>query len=1224
VPAPANDNFASAEVISGASGSTTGTTFDATDQGTPEGSNDQSVWYKFTAPSTGWFRFYIEDAEIAFNGTGPGDSTLAYMQLYPDGALAAMTDANAIAYAHISGADQDINVVALLTSGQVYYLRLKSIEQFAIVNWSSYAFTLRWGTISTPANDDLASASSLGSIPIAATISTKNATFEAGEVDTPTVGTKHQSVWYKFTPSTTGRYRISVADASIVHDGLNGPDVGTFPSYFRVIIGTVSGSVFTPLTTWEGLDFINATDQEGSAERFAFYPDLTASTEYHLHVFSGFDQKYLGGGYQFNGTTVSFDLEIDLQDVPANDLFANAEVLSTTLPGSTAGTTRDAEMESGEAVINTGGDIQSVWYKFTPTVTGLYRFRSLFANNVYNGDSFPDQGSIAIGISPTTTMAGFTSASLLPAAGQYGQIFSNPNAFNYGQHLVSVADLTSATPYYIRVWSYQTSNIINKNTMSFLLQWEMITPAANDDFADRIVITGASGTQGFDLTGASTETDEPFSFYWNEDFTTGDQFADMASVWYEWVAPSSGWFEFKVETDSTVAPDIAIYTGSALNALTPIARNAGGTYSDDNPNNGGTTIRINATASTNYKIQIAVTKTQANSFDSAGALEWVTASAPTGDITTTAVTPSAGFFRPNNFGNTDNELPPDWLARLTPHGEFWYTEGRVGRSKWFKYDAPADVEVEIRAELYDLAGRFTYSEFALLAYKGANFASLTAATTTDAEDAVMLGAEGPATTIASDEVMFIDATLGETVWVCLVGLFDLDLNANASGLAIPEIDCPQVELDLMIDTGAPANDTRSAVLGLPNDHNYWLALSHYQNWNTFREAGQGVGSTLGATADVGEPAHAGFTATRSVWYMMYIPKPGDYKLWVESAVDCVMAIYNYDGTVSLGSLVVSDDDSGPGNQPEVTHTFGEADDNKWYWVAIDSRTAGEFTFNYQRQSTGTPPANDNFASAVVISSLPFSQAGSTIGAIAEPAEHDAEMLGSGPKDTVWYKYVAPANGRLKVKATLPSNVNEDAYVYIDVWKGTTLANLVRITPPDDLRGFFSFFDTAAELEAQAVTPELDSGETYYIRVQSESGGSEDFTIYVDEAAVYLNLQASGLDEMHGVLIDDAEVYLNLQHSGVEVFDAALSLDAAEVYLNLTASGIEFKAFEYTDSATVPLNLEASEPHECFFPLEPSWTVNGIRKWQYGGKRKFSADGTRRWTWLEGEGLPQEC
>ena len=353
---------------------------------------------------------------------------------------------------------------------------------------------------------------------------------------------------------------------------------------------------------------------------------------------------------------------------------------------------------------------------------------------------------------------------------------------------------------------------------------------------------------------------------------------------------------------------------------------------------------------------------------------------------------------------------------------------------------------------------------------------------------------------------------------------------------------------------------------------------------------------------------------------------------MESAVDCVLGVYGDtaggSGT-TLADLVLldDDDDSGTGNWPELTVPlvsigapyFGA------YWIAVDSKTEGDFTLKFQLQHIGTPPGNDNFASATVIGSIPYTASGSTVSATAEPNEREAQGLGAGPKDSVWYKYVATFNGTLKIKATC-NTANDDAYVYVDAWHGTALDTITRNPdpPPLDLRGFFGHFDTALQLDSEAIAVDVVSGQTYYIRVQTESGGSEDFTIYIESQAVNIDIQASGIDEMHGTLLDAATPYVDIQISGTDIYHLSAATDAATVPIDIQVASVDIAAKEYTDLATVYYNISI-DSHDC----QTTWGPDQLSARCY---RRLEATSLGRWNGTQcyrrfeviaGDGL-EEC
>ena len=538
----------------------------------------------------------------------------------------------------------------------------------------------------------------------------------------------------------------------------------------------------------------------------------------------------------------------------------------------------------------------------------------------------------------------------------------------------------------------------------------------------------------------------------------------------------------------------------------------------------------------------------------------------------------------------------------------------------------------------------------LIVYKGANYASLTTpkikGTTVDAAMMVIQGGFTGTGTVhaalmsldtpgsSNGEVnMQVDVTAGETLWICLFGLYD---NATWIDSFTDSLDATQFELDLHVPSAAPANDVWSAV-GTSGPYQYNLRKDVYSEGSAvYPEAGKRVGTTLGATAEVGEASRAGFAATRSVWYSWDPWYDQDTRTWeftVDSAVDCVLGIYRVGGGGVLSTLFVSDDDSGTGDTPLINFVpndhYNPAIGGNGYAIVVDSKTEGSFTLKYRRLSSATPPANDDFANATVIGSLPYSGSGTTVGATTEPDEHTAQELGTGPRDTVWYKYVATFNGRLKIKTPCTSYL-EDAYVYVDTWRGTTIDTLVRDPNPPPVgpgsgifRGFFNYFDTPAEIDAAAISLDVVSGQTYYIRVQTESGGSETFDILAEVDANYVHIQPSGSEEFHGNILDSAEVLIDIQVSGVEHYSTIT--DAATVNVDIqTFALVEIKAFEFKDVGTVYYNISI-DSHDCQTKWDPSQlSAYGRRRYETRTNGRWNGTrGFRRYDVIGGDGL-EEC
>jgi acid phosphatase type 7 len=89
----------------------------------------------------------------------------------------------------------------------------------------------------------------------------------------------------------------------------------------------------------------------------------------------------------------------------------------------------------------------------------------------------------------------------------------------------------------------------------------VLDPLANDNFVNRIVLTGPSVSITGANTGATTEAGEP----------TGSGFNTWgATLWWRWTAPATGRAVINT-TGSSFNTSLGIYTGSAVNALNQVA-----------------------------------------------------------------------------------------------------------------------------------------------------------------------------------------------------------------------------------------------------------------------------------------------------------------------------------------------------------------------------------------------------------------------------------------------------------------------------------------------------------------------------------------------------------------------------------------------------------------------------------------------------------------------------
>jgi hypothetical protein len=314
--------------------------------------------------------------------------------------------------------------------------------------------------------------------------------------------------------------------------------IDTSGSNYDTLLAVYTGNAVNALTT------VASNDDCCGGQTSKVTVSATSGTTYQIAV----------DGY--SGKTGSVTLNWNLVGAPANDMFANGQLLSGT-SGTASGTNAGASKESGEPkhAGNAGG--ASIWYRWTATAststtidTSGSNFDTLLA--VYTGSSVDSLTTIAsnddVSKKDSTSKATFT-----PVAG---------------------------TTYQIAVDGY------NGATGSVTLHW-IQNSAANDMFANAQAISGQSGSATGSTTYATKESGEP-----NHAGNAGG-----ASIWYRWVAPSAG--SVTVDTSgSSFDTLLGIYTGNSVSALTTIA------YNDDAPGVKTSKIAFPVVSGTTYLIAV--------------------------------------------------------------------------------------------------------------------------------------------------------------------------------------------------------------------------------------------------------------------------------------------------------------------------------------------------------------------------------------------------------------------------------------------------------------------------------------------------------------------------------------------------------------------------------------------------------------------------------------------
>ena len=540
---PANDNFANAQVISGNSGAASGNNVAATKEaGESEHAGNEggkSIWYRWTAPSSGIW---------ALNTTGSTFDTL----------LAVYTGSSVDALTLIAAND---NTAGGTNSSLAFAAGADTVYRIAVDGFR--------GLGGTPAN-----------------ASSGNVTLDWAASTAPVISS--------FTPAS------AAAGSSVTING--GNFVGATVTFNGVAASaTVNSSVL-----------ITATVPAGATTG-----PIRITTP--------------------NGTAVSAT-DFTVVNPPANDQFSSAQVITGT-SGSVSGRNTDASKELNEPnhAGNAGG--RSIWYTWTAPSSGRWTFDTV--NSSFDTLLAIYTGSGGGGLTPvasnddagpgTVSRAAFTATastvyrialdgrngdsgstmlnwaftpnppsitSFAPTSGGVGSTvvltgvnFTGATGVRLNGVLVSAfsadsdAQITLTVP--LGVNSGPISVATPNGTAVSAQPFTVTSGPANDQFAGAQVLDGHTAIVAGQNVAATKEAGEP------------DHAGDPGgrSVWYRWTAPSSGTWALDT-AGSSFDTTLAVYTGSAVNALTPIASN------DDARWDRSSRLTFAATAGTTYRITV--------------------------------------------------------------------------------------------------------------------------------------------------------------------------------------------------------------------------------------------------------------------------------------------------------------------------------------------------------------------------------------------------------------------------------------------------------------------------------------------------------------------------------------------------------------------------------------------------------------------------------------------
>ena len=319
--------------------------------------------------------------------------------------------------------------------------------------------------------------------------------------------------------------------------------INTFGSDFDTTLGIYTGSALNNL-----IEVASNNDGGNGLPQSAVAFDAVAGTTYQIAVDG------------FRAQTGNIDLTVNL--IPdSNDDFADRITLGgieTSISGTNAGFTGEVgEPDHAEA----SGLSNSAWWTWVAPFSGVTAIDTF-------GSDFD------------TTLAVYTGA----AVDTLAEVASNDDSGGELQSAVAF-DAVAGTAYQIAV----AGNNVDSGTIDLKLS---LVPDNNDDFADRITLTGTLASDEVSNIGFTGEPGEP---------DHADVSDVLNSAWWTWTAPTSAQVlldTFGSDFDTT----LAVYTGTDLDTLVEVAAN-----DDSESFDGGTTqsaVAFDAVAGTTYQIAV--------------------------------------------------------------------------------------------------------------------------------------------------------------------------------------------------------------------------------------------------------------------------------------------------------------------------------------------------------------------------------------------------------------------------------------------------------------------------------------------------------------------------------------------------------------------------------------------------------------------------------------------
>ena len=595
-----------------------------------------------------------------------------------------------------------------------------------------------------------------------------------------------------------------------------------------------------------------------------------------------------------------------------------------------------------------------------------------------------------------------------------------------------------------------------KNPISASFLFSIVSPPANDDFADRLVLaSGTTQTTGTNRS-ASSEPGEP----------RNPSVAGGKSVWWEWTGSTSESVTIST-TGSSYDTTLAIYVGSSLDSLSLEGAN-------DDSAGVQSAVTFFASAGVTYQIQVDGYSGSEGDIELNYPSPGGTTGAPVivsqpvgrsvvvGDPFSVSVTASGEaplayqwLFDGAPIMGANSPVYSVMAAALTDQGSYTI---EISNAIGSAISNPAFVSVELVglapandafADAQSLPGTNGQVNGTNIRGTGENgepshagvstpLASVWYAWTAPLNGILSLN------TFGSD----FDTTLAVYTGASVGVLTELISNDDSSGLqsAVTLPVAAGVTYRIAVDGFGSSEgqvvldfDFTPDAVSLPNDN--------FADRIALSGSGTVTGSNIGATGEVGEPSHAAFSVPlASIWWSWQAPDNGVVTISTAgSDFDTTLAAYTGSLVGSLNEVASNDDFAGLTSRIAFAVSTGTT-----YAIAVDGfgSSEGQVVLDFAFTSGGGSLPNDNFADRIALNGS-GTATGSNIGATGEAGEpiHAGVSI---PLASVWWSWQAPGNGAVTI-----STAGSDFDTTLAAYTGSSVGSLNEVASNDDFAGLTS-------------------------------------------------------------------------------------------------------------------------------------------------------------------------